>query len=248
MNRVLDKIPDSHKEPLLLEFKKLWENYYQHKWLPAEIHSGRFCEIVYSIISGYTTGTYSKNPEKPSDFVAACRALESKSSLPRSFRILIPRWLLPLYEIRNNRDVGHVGGDVDSNYMDSTVVVCVATWILAELVRVLHEVSISEAQNFINKLVQYPVPWIWESGNKRRVLSTNILLKDEILILLSKENNRVTIERLNEWVECRTIKYLYKIIHELHKKRYIEFDKETNTVEILPPGAKHVSILIGKEI
>lgn len=243
MDNILDNIPDSHKKPLLLEFKNLRVNYYQHKWLPTEIHAGRFCEIVYSIISGYAIGTYPQNPQKPSDFVAACRTLENQSVLPRSFRILIPRWLLPLYEIRNNRDVGHVGGDVSSNYMDSTTVVCVATWILAELVRVFHGVSVAEAQKFVDSLVQYPVPWIWESVGKRRVLIPDISLKDQILILLSSKPGKISVDTLNKDVECKTKKYLYKILQDLHKKRWVEFDSQKNDVEILPPGAKYVSSL-----
>lgn len=66
--------------------------------------------------------------------------------MPRSFQILIPRLLPALYEIRNNRNVGHVGGDVDPNFMDSTAVLGTANWIMAELVRVFHSVSTPEAQ------------------------------------------------------------------------------------------------------
>jgi hypothetical protein len=90
MSNILDKIPDSLKNPLLSECKNLWENYYQHKWLPTEIHAGRYCEIVYSIIEGYASNSYPTSPQKPPDFVSACRSLENQSNLPRSFRILIP--------------------------------------------------------------------------------------------------------------------------------------------------------------
>ncbi len=248
MSNILDKIPDSLKNPLFSEYKNLWENYYQHKWLPTEIHAGRFCEIVYSIVDGYSKSSYPASPQKPKDFVSACRALENQSNLPRSFKILIPRWLLPLYEIRNNRNVGHVGGDVNPNYMDSTVVVCVATWILAELVRFYHNISISDAQKYVDNLVQYPVPWIWESGETCRILTTGISHKDQILILLSSKQEEIKVDLLKEWVECKTKTYLCKILQGLHKKRYLEFDRKKSSVQILPPGAKYVSCLIGEKI
>ena len=73
---------------------------------------------------------------RPSNFVEACRRLESNSGGPRSFKILIPRLLPLLYEIRNNRNVGHVGGDVDPNHMDATTVLAIVAWVMAELVRV----------------------------------------------------------------------------------------------------------------
>lgn len=46
--------------------------------------------------------------------VDACERLEQApaSKFPRSVRIQIPRVLIAFYEIRNNRGVGHVGGDV----------------------------------------------------------------------------------------------------------------------------------------
>jgi hypothetical protein len=47
--------------------------------------------------------------------------------------------MLPaLYEVRNNRNVGHTGGDVDPNHMDSVAVLSKCNWIMGELVRVYH--------------------------------------------------------------------------------------------------------------
>jgi len=69
--------------------------------------------------------------------------MEVHTRVPRSFQILIPRLLPALYEIRNNRGVGHVGGDVDPNYMDATMVVGAVKWIMGELTRVFHSVSVA---------------------------------------------------------------------------------------------------------
>ena len=38
-----------------------------------------------------------------------------------------PQLIPALYDIRSNRGVGHVGGDVDSNQMDATLVVQIAS-------------------------------------------------------------------------------------------------------------------------
>jgi len=46
--------------------------------------------------------------------------------------------LIAQYEIRNNRGVGHVGGDVDQNHMDAKIVVEMAKWTIAELIRLFH--------------------------------------------------------------------------------------------------------------
>jgi hypothetical protein len=131
----LSPIPKALRDELFNEYRSIIQNYSEHRWSPAELSAGRFCEIVYSILSGFSDGTYPSKASKPSDFVSACRKLESNKNVPRSFQILIPRTLQSLYEVRNNRGVGHVGGDVDSNHMDATFVVSITNWILAELVR-----------------------------------------------------------------------------------------------------------------
>src|SRR5207253_10851399 len=122
------------------------QNYHKSRSRPSELSAVLFCETIYTILHGHAAGKFASGPSKPSDFVAACRALENNTNVPRSFRILIPRMLPALYEIRNNRGVGHVGGDVDPNFVDSTVVVAMVKWVIAELVRVFHDVPVAEAQ------------------------------------------------------------------------------------------------------
>lgn len=88
----------------------------ENRWAPSELSGGKFCEIVYTILDGFSTGNYASSPTKPRDFVGACRTLESNAANPRSFQNLIPRILQALCEIRNNRGVGHTAGEVDPNH------------------------------------------------------------------------------------------------------------------------------------
>src|SRR4029079_6642275 len=113
------------------------------RWEPSELNGGKLCEVAYSILKGYVDGRMPPRPKKPRNMVDACRALEAAddSVFPRSVRIQIPRMLIALYEIRNNRGVGHVGGDVNPNEMDSRVVLETSKWIMAELVRLFHNLT-----------------------------------------------------------------------------------------------------------
>ncbi len=127
---------------------------------------------------------------KPHNMVAACRALENMPSDPtlvgdRSLRVLIPRTLLALYEIRNNRGVGHVGGDVSANHMDAEVVLAMASWVMAELVRIFHSVSTAEAQDIVDALVERRSPAIWDVGGVKRVLDPSMSSSSGRLRLLA---------------------------------------------------------------
>src|SRR5690606_17146131 len=125
---------------------------------------GKFAEAVYSILNGYTSGAFPASPSKPTNMVAACQALEQvdKARFCRSERIQIPRMLMALYEVRNNRNVGHIGGDVDPCHMDATVVLSMVQWIMAELIRIFNSLPVSRVQPVVDAIVERKVPIIWE--------------------------------------------------------------------------------------
>src|SRR5258708_24730334 len=172
----LSAIPTGLRDPLITEYQNIVQNFLEQKWRPAELTGGLFSEIVYTILVGHARGTYAAKPSKPANFVNACRGLENNISVPRSFQILIPRMLPALYEVRNNRNVGHTGGDVDPNHMDSILVLSMCNWIMGELIRVYHNLSISEAQAVVDALAEIRTPIIWTSGNIKRGLNPNLKL------------------------------------------------------------------------
>lgn len=83
--------------------------------------------------------------------------MEKETTQPRSVRIQIPRLIVALYEIRNDHGVGHLGGDVDPNEMDATAVLYLSMWLVAELVRVLHTTTTTEATEIIDALIRRQV-------------------------------------------------------------------------------------------
>jgi hypothetical protein len=237
----LSAIPKTLRDELISEYRSMIQNYSEHRWSPAELRAARFCEVVYSILSGFGSGSYPSNASKPDDFVGACRKLESNTKVPRSFRILIPRTLPSLYEVRNQRGVGHVGGDVDSNHMDATYVVAASNWILAELVRVFHNLSIAEAQQLVDAIAERRVPLIWQGSEVKRVLDPTIEAKDQVLLLLASSPGRVDVKDLRAWTEYKNVTRFVDLLKQLHKVRLIEFYEVESKVEILPPGSLEAS-------
>lgn len=242
-DQALKSLADGLRKPLLQEFNSIINNYLENRWAPSELSGGRFCEIVYTILEGYATGSYASSPSKPRNFVSACRRLENHTGVPRSFQILIPRLLPALYEVRNNRGVGHVGGDVNPNFMDSTAV-SMASWVMAELIRVLHGVSTAEAQQLVDNLVERRLPLVWKSGDIRRVLDPKLSLKDQILLLIASTTTKVPIDQLFQWLDYGDRAYFNRLLRQLHRDRFIEFDGESQEVELLPPGSDYVSDLL----
>lgn len=245
-SKLLQTIPPGLREPLIAAHREIVTNYAEHRWEPTELNGGKLCEIVYTIIDGATSGTYPGSPSKPASMLDACKALEKRPADPnrwgdRSLRILIPRLLPYLYEIRNNRNVGHVGAEVDPNQSDATAVLASANWIMAELIRIFHKVSLTEAQNAINAIVERKHPLVWQGAGVRRVLDPEMKSTDQVLVLCYSSSDPLSDEQLKEWIEYSTLPAFRKnVLRPLHNDRRIEFNVSAKTVFITPRGIQDV--------
>jgi hypothetical protein len=239
-NQALSTLPDGLREPLLAEYDSIVRNFIEHRWAPSELSGGKFCEIVFSILEGHAKSSYPAAPIKPPSFVQACKGLENHSGSPRSFQILIPRLLPALYEIRNNRGVAHVGGDVDPNHMDASMVVSMSSWVMAELVRVFHGLGIAEAQQLVDSLVERRIPIVWELEGMKRVTAPGLHIQDQITVLVYSCPSGATIEELLMWTRCEDHVYFKILLNELDKSCQIHYSPETGSVHILPLGQKYV--------
>jgi hypothetical protein len=245
-SKLLASLPSGLRDPLIEEYRVIASNYAEHRWGPSELTGGRFSEVVYTILDGEVSGTFAASPSKPSNMRNACLDLEKKTNTgkpgDRSIRVLIPRTLLTLYEVRNNRNVGHVGGDVDPNMMDATVVFALASWVLAELIRIYHTVTTAEAQEAVDALSERKLPLVWSpGGDLKRVLDTSLSASDQTMLILHQSVAWVDEADLFKSVEySNATVYRSKVLGKLHKDRMIEYDKAAKKARISPKGSAHV--------
>lgn len=250
--KLLLGLPFELRAALLLSFQEIASNYAEHRWESSELHGGKLCEVVYTILDGAISGTFAGAASKPANMYEACRSLERTPSVPtrigdRSLRVLIPRMLPVLYEIRNNRGVGHVGGDVNPNFLDATAVYSMSSWVLAELIRIFHQVSVSEAQEVVDALIERKHPLIWEIDELRRILDPKMDKKDQALLLLHQKPAWVPVLDLFNWVEYSTIgNFRNRVMTPFHEQRLLEFDRQKDRARISPLGIKMVETSILK--
>src|ERR1039458_2068204 len=245
--QALSAVPSGLRDPLISEYQSIVQNFLEHRWLPSELSGGRFSEIVYTILDGHAKDAYAGAPSKPGNFEQACKKLENNAHEPRSFQILIPRMLPALYEVRNNRSVGHVGGDVDPNHMDSLVVLSMCNWIMGELVRVYHAMNVPDAQKVVNALAEIRIPVVWSDGYKKRILQPTLKLPEQLLLLIATTLPQITINELQLWSEASDKSYFMKVLRAFHKKRLIELDEKAGTIQVLPPGAKQTEEILRRK-
>jgi hypothetical protein len=234
-SRVLARLPMALRETQLKSYQEVMSNYLERRWEPSEL-----------VVSGALKGSFPPSASKPTNMLAACRSLENESADPsrtgdRSLRLLIPRVLPVLYEVRNNRGVGHVGGDVDANHMDAEAVQATVSWVMAELVRIFHGVSTHEAQQTVDALTERKTPAIWDVEGVKRVLELGMSAKNQVLLLLHHSTGWVAVPDLLKWVDYSNgSAFRSKVLAPLHKGRLIEFDAQQGRARISPRGVLEV--------
>lgn len=181
------KLPKELANELLQSYEDVKANFYIGKFRPNEVEGGRFSEAVFRILEFITNGgKYTPLGKKIQKFEKFCEDLRNLpvDSYSDSIRLYIPRSIRLVYDIRNNRDAAHLGDDIDPNIQDASIVVSVCDWVMAELVRLFHNVTPDEAHRIINDIVSRKVPAIQEFGNKIKTLNPNFSAEERILVVL----------------------------------------------------------------
>jgi hypothetical protein len=162
------------------------------------------------------------------------------STLNESFRLNIPRALLSIYNIRNRRGVGHLGGDINPNFADATLIASTADWVLAELYRISYDIPLEEAQSLINALVRRKMFLVHNIADKQRILNPDLSYNDQTLLLLASVYPKsMTDKTLINNLECpNPSQYRSYNLKRLHSKRMIEYSD--GVCYLLPPGLKYV--------
>ena len=241
--QALGNLPQGLRSELLGEYTAIIRNFREGRWQATELDGARFCEIVYTILAGYLDNeTYPAAASKPKDLKSACEALAKlpKAAGPDSARVTIPRILVGLYQVRNNRGVAHVGGEVDANHMDATYVLNAAQWVMAELVRIFHDTDIATATSTVDALVDRLLPIIWQVGEVRRILDVSLSLTDSTLLLLYTEPDGSAERTLALDLEQYKASNYRRVLRRPHGDRLIEYNESSGLALISPSGQKYV--------
>ena len=236
----LSQLPEGLRNELLAEYKKIVINYREGRWEASELDGGRFSEVAYTILDGYLKGgAYANSASKPSQFDVSCKNLaNAAATYPKSARVTVPRVLVALYDIRNNRGVGHVGGDVSANHMDAEYVLHSAQWVMAEFVRLFHSVDVDTATSIVDSLVERVTPMIWEIGDVKRILSPEMSLADSTLVLLHSSTTELTDKTLAGYLEQNSLSNYRRVLRRLHAARLVEYQEGAGLVFLSPLGVK----------
>jgi hypothetical protein len=191
-------VPTELVDEVLDAFAEAKRRFYRDDLRPSEIEGGRFSEAVFRILQWTTMQKYTPIGKALPSVPMLIDTLE-KAQGADSVRLHIPRTLRLIYDVRNKRDVAHLADGIDPNQQDAALVVRNMEWVLAELVRLFHNVPPAEAHGIIADLVSKDVPLIQVFDGHPRVLR-QLRASDHFLVLLYwRGAEGATYEELHAW-------------------------------------------------
>lgn len=194
--------PNALIQKLIQTFEEMRTNYYLGKLRINEVEGGRFCEAAFRMLEFDRTGVYTSLATQinTQTIIQAMSQLPA-NSLPDSLRLHIPRMLRVVYDIRNNRDAGHLADGISANEQDASVVVSCCSWVLSEFLRLHHNMTADETYIIIEDLVERRAPSIQEFGTFLKTLKPNLSVSNRILLLLYKRGKEgASFDELFAWL------------------------------------------------
>lgn len=252
LDQALAAIPFPLRKRLIKNYSTIKNQALESEYDTIGHQAGKLAEVLLRVLQHILTGTYVPLSQGLTNFKAECEKLEmiAKNAGPEGLRILMPRALVFLYTLRNKRDFGHSGGEVDANEIDALTATRLADWCMSELIRVKHNIPLEDAQQICDAIAERKMPAIWNVLGRKRILKTSLSYRDQTLLLLYSEiESGVPTEDLFDWTEhSHRANYRRDILAKLHKARLIEWDKETEMAIISPTGIEEVEQSILRKI
>lgn len=228
---------------ILDAYGEIERNYVLRKWKPSELDAGHFVESVRRALDLELTGTYRTfNHSLPRFDDNVIRNYEQQTG-DQSYRILIPRVLKAIYNIRNRRGVAHIS-DVNPNEMDATLILYNVIWVLAELLRLKSGLTLDETQAMIDKIIERQCSVIWKEGNITWILDTRMSAREQVLVLLYDDSPKMDTD-LQEIIEYSNSTNFKKILKRLHQQKFVFYHEDGNC-RLSPSGIRIAEEIIRK--
>lgn len=207
---------------------------------PQEVEGGRFSEAAFRLLQhdvGVPVTPIGKTLPKVDQLLIK---LENSGSPHDSVRLHIPRTLKLIYDIRNKRDAAHLQDGIDPNLQDATLVIGNIDWVMAELVRLHHDVSADQAQRIIEDLVRREVPAVQEIDGQPVILA-DLQAKDQAMLMLYRAGaDGATLDELADSLRAGRKDHLKNRLLKLDDARLVLAHPKTGRFHITSSGQRYV--------
>lgn len=236
------RLPPHVVERLVDEYQSIKRQYALNRFAPSELSGGRFCECMVRLLQHLNGDPVTPFGTTLPSVEGILRKAENNVSIPDGLRLFGTKLIRVLNDVRNRRDVAHVGGDVNPNLADSQLVSHCADWILTELVRSYYTCNIDTARSIVQNINELNIPLIAEVDGFVRIQNTNLSWGDKVLaILYHKKPNKVKDLDLLKWIRYdpkSSTRFKNSILGRLDSEALIHY--QSGLCVLLPKGVIYV--------
>ena len=226
MEKCVMKVEDQIKNLLGQKFE-------EGDWETSLTKAGKFIEAVIKLLWVFAG---KELPEKQKEFKATIFAQKIITQVTTAtisddgIRLQIPRASIFVYDITSNRGGRHDSDEVNANEMDSSTVLPVCSWILAELFRFSAKnlMSIEETKKIIDSLTERRYPIFEEIDGRIYVDSKKFKSAPEcsLLILYKIYPKRISKDTLINFLKRHNFKQSAVKFERLSS--YLDIDENDN--------------------
>jgi hypothetical protein len=248
INALASRIPTDILRNLVEEYQTLKRRFALRQFQPSELSGGRFGECVVRLVEYLQNGSFTPFGSHIHNSTAILNGISSNANYPDSVRHFIPKLTRIILDVRNRRDVAHVGGEVSPNYSDAIFICHSADWILTELIRAFHNCPVEEAKRMVAAINQVQIPIVAEVDGVVRVQNTKLTATDRTLVMLYyKMPSKVRDTDLIRWLEyANPSRYKGELLSKLHGDAFIHYAQ--SACVLLPKGVAYVEKNISLEM
>jgi hypothetical protein len=232
-------IPADPVDELLAAYVEAKRRFHLGDHRPQAVEGGRFSEAAFRVLQHISGGKVTPLGKTLPSVDRLLETLESATGSD-SVRLHIPRTLKLIYDVRNKRDVAHLGDGIDPNLQDASLVIANMDWVVAELVRIHHGVTADEAQRIIEDLVTKEVPAVQEIDGQPVILS-DLPPRDQALLMLYRAGaGGASIDELASWLRVTRKDHLQARLGRLDEQKLVLHHPASGRFHITARGVKDV--------
>jgi hypothetical protein len=237
--RLSPNVPQVLLEHLLDEYIEMKRQFALGRCRPQELQGGRFAEMALRVLEYLSTDSFTPIGTLLAR-TAVVNQIRNNGNLHPSLRQFMLNAAEMLFDVRNRRDVAHVGSDVNPNYSDAKLVCQLADWWLTEFIRVFYQCPINEAQATADRINQVSIPIVTEVDGFVRIQNTRLGMSDRALVALyHRQPEKQRDNDLMAWVQYKnSSRFKTDILTKLHQDALIHYFDGYCT--LLPKGVGYV--------
>lgn len=241
-------LPQEIIEHLVNEYQSIKQNLAYRRFRPSELDGGRFGECMLRLFQHLDGKPYTPFGIQVKDADTIINRMQNISGLHDSVRLHIPKLVKLLIDVRNRRNVAHVGGDIDPNFSDSIFISQMSDWIMTEIIRMYYACSIDDANKMVRTINEIHVPIVATVDGFVRVQNTNLDATQKVLVILYHKNpEKVSDTDLIKWAEYgNASRFKGSILKNLHTEALIHY--QNGLCSLLPKGISYVEQTIPMDV